>query len=420
MRAPVRMNLAGEAVILHPPPQMVLLTTDFKPLTGGIAAYLHHLCESAALDAPVTVYSTVSTNGESWERHYVHRVLRAVPPRQVGTMVGDRFPSIRRFHTACHFLRHRRSAARLVRALVRDHGHTAAYYIGLWNLESHFWCAALRRQGLSYTLIAHGLEVVAPLYGRLPHWRRADFMGAARIIGPSHATADVVRKRIGQRNGIVVVHPGVELSGAVTDEARRLARVRLAVEDRVVLLSLGRLVRRKGVDLALHRVAELRGRFPSLCFLIAGDGPERGSLEALARQLGLAASVRFLGAVDDAARGDLYAASDVFVTLNRELGGTDFEGFGIVFLEAGLAECPVVGGRNGGVVDAIEDGVTGLLVDPENAGETRAALERLLADGGLRQRMGRAGRERALTKFSWDASGTRFRMLRKEETHGER
>lgn len=397
----------------------VLLTTDFKPNTGGIAAYLHQLWEGAATEAPATVYSTVPVWGEQWPRAYDLRAVPSPGPRAVGTMPGDGIALIRRLNTARYFLRHRRAATRLVHRLLAEHGSSVDIFIGLWGLESHFWCAALRRAGIPYVLFVHGAEVTAPFYGRLPAWRAHDFGAACAIIGPSRGTADMVRARLSLEAAPAVVAPGVSESASGVGVQRSAASVRSTLgiadaNDGLLLLTVARLVRRKGVDLVLRRVAELAPEFPTLHYVVAGDGPERSTLESLAVELGIRDRVHFLGAVDDATRNELYGASDLFVTLNRELAGSEFEGFGIVFLEAGLAGLPVIGGRNGGVPDAIEHRRTGLLVDPENALESRDALRLLLRDAERRREMGRAGRARALSRFSWAEAQRQFAAIRRK------
>ena len=193
--------------------------------------------------------------------------------------------------------------------------------------------------------------------------------------------------------------------------AARAAALRddLEVRTAPVLLSLGRLVARKGFDRVLRSAAVLRARFPGLAVIVAGDGPERKPLESLARDLGLEQSVRMTGAVDELTKWALYDLCDLFVMPNRLLGGADWEGFGIVFVEAALASRAVVGGRNGGVPDAVEEGVTGVLVDPEDQAALTSAIEHLLADDGLRGRMGRAGKDRARTRFSGEVVAREFR-----------
>jgi phosphatidylinositol alpha-1,6-mannosyltransferase len=94
---------------------------------------------------------------------------------------------------------------------------------------------------------------------------------------------------------------------------------------------------------------------------------------------------------------------------NRVLGGADWEGFGIVFLEAALSRRPSIAGRSGGAGDAVVDEVTGLLVDPESPHELTHALRRLLQDDQLRDRLGRAGQEMARTRFTSGAAAESLR-----------
>lgn len=393
---------------------LVLLTTDFKPNTGGIAEYLHHLCEGATPDSPVVVYSTVRSGGAPWPHTYALRVIPSPGQRLVGTMWGDGVPILRRLNTGRYFLRQRRFARRLVHRVLSEHGADADVFVGLWGLESHFWCAELRRVGVRYSLFAYGAEATAPFYGHMPKWRAQDFSGAHSVIGCSQGTADVIQARLAPPRAPLVLHPGITARAA--ERPRDLPGLGMGAkaENDLLLLTVARLVPRKGVDLVIRRVAELAAEFSGLRYAVVGDGPERAALDSLATQLGIRDRVLFLGAVDDATRNGLYVACDLFVTLNRELDGSDFEGFGIVFLEAGLAEKAVVGGRNGGVPDAIAHGHTGLLVDPEDAGESREAIRSLLTDAARRQAMGRAGRTRALESFSWDAATRRFAAIRRQ------
>jgi phosphatidylinositol alpha-1,6-mannosyltransferase len=119
--------------------------------------------------------------------------------------------------------------------------------------------------------------------------------------------------------------------------------------------------------------------------------------------------VTFAGFVPEEELPGCYAAADLFVMVSRELASRgDVEGFGIVYLEASAAGRPVVAGRSGGVEDAVEDGVSGILVDPEDPGALVEALTRLLRDPDLRRRMARAGRERVVTQFSRESGAAAF------------
>jgi phosphatidylinositol alpha-1,6-mannosyltransferase len=175
-------------------------------------------------------------------------------------------------------------------------------------------------------------------------------------------------------------------------------------------LSVGNLVERKGHDLVLRALPQLKQRWPGLLYVIVGDGPFRPALEALAEQLGVASSVRFAGRVDSAALPAFYRLCDVFVMPSRlRAEHHDVEGFGIVYIEAGACGKPVVGGLSGGTEDAIAEGETGLLVDPGDANALAAALARILEDPGFARTLGENARRRAAAEFTWAAFAGKLR-----------
>jgi phosphatidyl-myo-inositol dimannoside synthase len=389
------------------PDRVVFVTTDFRPSTGGIADYLHRLADSLTVHVPVTVMSTVASQGASWPHRYQLDELAPLPARRLGSRVGDGIPPVRKLHTALYFAAMRRFGNEVIARIGLRSDEKVVVLIGLWDTASHFWCAAAQRATVPYRLFAYGAEIVNPLYGGLPAWRGADFAAAVAVIGCSRATAALASDRFSLSRSPVVVHPPVgprPPSGDLTESSAAL-RCRAGIGDGPVLLSVGRLVARKGFDLVLRSVADLRDETPGLTYVLAGDGPERSNLEALSRDLNLSNHVRFLGAVDDDTKWAAYDACDVFVMPNRVSGGSDFEGFGIVFLEAGLSQRAVIGGRNGGTADAVVDELTGLLVDPEEPGSLTRAIRRLVYDAALRDRLGRAGAIRARDLHSADAAG---------------
>lgn len=391
----------------------ILLTTDFKPMTGGIAEYLGSLWQEVARSASVEVMTNVEIGSVSWEHRYTLSPLPPAPRRRLGLRIGDALAITRKMNTANYFHGLRKYAEETVGRL-RCSGTAPEIFIGVWDVTSHFWCLALRRAGIPYSIHVHGLEVSSPFYGSLPSWRRADFCHAKTLFANSWGTARLIEEKIMPGLPIKVVNPGIKAApsaGKYTAGIEELRRS-LGLPREVVLLSVGRLVPRKGFDLVLQGVAELVAEFPDITYLVAGGGPDEERLRNLSATLGIDSRVRFLGEVDEPTKATFYELCDIFVMPNRILGGIDWEGFGIVFLEAALAEKPVIGGNNGGVADAVEHGVTGFLVDTDNdATETVLALRSLLSDRSLRKRMGRAARERAVEAFTWDAIGAGFLAL---------
>jgi phosphatidylinositol alpha-1,6-mannosyltransferase len=169
----------------------------------------------------------------------------------------------------------------------------------------------------------------------------------------------------------------------------------------------GRLVERKGHDTVIRAMPEVLNRVPDAAYVIVGGGPESERLVRLAEDTGVARHVHLLGRLPRGEMVGLLSRCDVLVMPSRQVG-TSVEGFGIVFLEAGALGKPVVGGRSGGIPDAIEEGVTGLLVDPEDTVALAEAITSILADPDLAGRMGEAGRERVERLFTWDKVAERI------------
>jgi phosphatidylinositol alpha-1,6-mannosyltransferase len=147
---------------------------------------------------------------------------------------------------------------------------------------------------------------------------------------------------------------------------------------------------------------------PDAAYLLVGDGPDRRRLEQLARKHGVADAVVFAGEVPNQELPDYYNLCDAFVMLSRDrclkTGGSLGEGFGIVFLEAAACGKPAVGGRSGGIPEAVSDGVSGLLADPLDVPAVAQTITQLLQDPDLAHRLGEQGRKRVMEQFTWQRS----------------
>jgi len=170
-----------------------------------------------------------------------------------------------------------------------------------------------------------------------------------------------------------------------------------------VILTVGRLIERKGHDIVIRAMARLASEFPAARYVVVGDGPRGPYLRDLVASVALQDRVVFVGEVRKEDLPLYYQAADVFAMVSRarERQG-DVEGFGLVYLEAGACAKPVVAGRSGGVPDAVVDGVTGLLVSPESVEEVADALARLLRDRELAAKLGQAGRQRVEREMNWE------------------
>jgi glycosyltransferase involved in cell wall biosynthesis len=162
---------------------------------------------------------------------------------------------------------------------------------------------------------------------------------------------------------------------------------------------------RKGIRFLIQAAATLRGRYPGIRLVIAGDGFERPELERLAGELGIADVTTFLGWVPNEDLPKYFRSAAVSVIPSLE------EGFGIPAAEAMGCETPVIASDAGGLPEVVEHEVTGLIVPRGDANALAAALDRLLGDPALRRRMGKAGRERALRLFDWDRTAAELEQV---------
>jgi glycosyltransferase involved in cell wall biosynthesis len=193
-----------------------------------------------------------------------------------------------------------------------------------------------------------------------------------------------------------ILYPGVDptIAGEVAIPSG-------AIRKRILFV--GRLVRRKGLKDLIDAFKVVSEEIPDATLEIVGDGPEKRELEHMVADLGLGGKVSLFGTLRGKPLFERYSYCDVFVMPSVTLPD-DVEGFGTVFLEAGLFRKPSVGTTSGGIPEAVEDGRTGLLVPEGNAGELAQALRRLLTDTRLASSLGLNARERVLSKFTWEES----------------
>jgi phosphatidylinositol alpha-1,6-mannosyltransferase len=257
---------------------------------------------------------------------------------------------------------------------------------------------------LPQIIFAHGNEI---LHALRPGWSRPReiLQAAARVIAVSGYTRDLVLRAGVPSERVTVIHPGCDMTRihqvpVPDEELGRLTRGRPRARR---LLTVGNLVERKGHDVVIRAIAALGPRANDLVYLVAGDGPHAAVLQRLSEELGVADRVAFLGRVGESDLRLLYSMADAFVMVSRERSDQcDVEGFGIVYIEAAACGLPVIAGRSGGVSDAVVDGITGLLVQPDSPHAVAEAIDRLLTTPGMASAMGHAARARAIAGFRWE------------------
>ncbi len=356
----------------------LLVTNDYPPKVGGIQSYLWEIYRRLPQDK-VVVYTTPHPDSESFDQKQTHKIIRSkqrvlLPTRQVANQI--------------------RSLAEVenIDFIMYD----PAVPIGILGPKI----------GIPYGVILHGAEVTIP--GRVPIARSliANVLQHAKLVvtAGDYSTKEAIRAAK-QNLPVCVIPPGVDIDRfkPLDEQARSTIRERFNFkDDDEVILTLSRLVPRKGMDVLISATSELMKTRPRVHLLIAGTGRDLRRLKALAQSTN--APVTFLGFVSDDEVAELYGMADVFGMICRvRWGGLEQEGFGIVFLEAAACGVPQIAGRSGGADEAVLEGETGFVVDnPTDSNAVKQALEKLLTDSETREEMGRNSRARAEKEFSYD------------------
>lgn len=370
--------------------RLAILSTDFPPLPGGIANLFRDVARACSAEASVTVLAPRIRGAKRFDHHEPYPVIR----------VGDL--SISR-------------EARLIQSLLRLHRSEGIDLLicATWLPSGLNAYLVSRLRGTPYVVWAHGSDIAddwhtprrAVKSGLLP-LKKLILGHAAGIIANSQYTRRLVEAQGIPSSGIHVIVPAVDTDRFVPGiPSASMSRLRKGAQH--CLLTVARLDAHKGHRLVLRALAHYLRDMAGLRYLIAGSGPEEQSLRRLVDSLGLTQMVDFLGFVPDEDLPDLYRVADLFVMPSEFLPGRWdlIEGFGIAYVEASASGKPVIGGRSGGTEDAVQDGVTGILVDPHDVAALARAIRMVLSNRLLGERLGRAGR-------AWVSEELSLRRLR--------
>lgn len=266
-----------------------------------------------------------------------------------------------------------------------------------------------------YTIFLHGLDLslaqASPWKKRLTRLilNRADHIISANSRTAAEARGLVNPEQIAK---VTVVNPGIDPQLPSYDQnVINDLKLKYKLTNKKILLTVARLVSRKGIDLVIKAVSFCQDK--NLHYLVIGQGPLESELRKLIQELDLSQQVTLLTEVDDYIKSQFFQLADIFLLTSRDEAG-DYEGFGIVYLEAGLAGKPVIASLGGGVGDAVIDNETGLLVKAEPSA-IKDAIIKLANYEGLRRRLGDNGRKRAQVNFAWSNQASKIINLLKNQ-----
>lgn len=266
--------------------------------------------------------------------------------------------------------------------------------------------------GIPYLCYVHGEEINVASGSRELTWlARKSLHQASLVLANSNNSQRMLCGQWGLgENAVRVLHPGVDtehFTPAAPDIAWRQAR---GWDGRKVIVTVGRLQRRKGHDQMIAALPQIRQSIPNVLYAIVGDGEERKSLEHSAQSLGVVNQVQFIGEVDDHELRNCYQQCDLFALPNRQIG-KDIEGFGMVLLEAQACGRPVLAGDSGGTAETMQVPDTGRIVDCTGPALLAEAVIELLSNPEQLERMGQAARLWVERQFDWSPLSLQARAL---------
>jgi phosphatidyl-myo-inositol dimannoside synthase len=354
--------------------KITVIAPDFKPMLGGVAEYSFQLAEklnqSGILDFVITPniqvescnFNFAAPKKIEWIQDFKNRGLIKSKIYSLLYLSQLRWLEVSQ---AWHWLFHR----------------DQVFIIVTWLISplSKRWLFILNFLQIPYAIVLHGKDIIIASQFDTD-WFEKTCAKAQLIIFNSQATATLFQEyQPNLKVADYILYPSVDLNyfqGATLYSVADLAKVfNCNLSNKLIISSVCRLVKRKGIDLAIAAIAPILKTNQDLIYIIMGIGEEYQSIQAKISSLNLDDRVKLVGDLNDDYKFSLLSASSIFIMPNICLDGNDFEGFGISFLEASFFENVTIGGRNGGVVEAIKDGHSGFLVDADSAGGLDAIRE---------------------------------------------
>ena len=375
--------------------KILCITNDFGPRAGGIETFVIGLIERLPFGS-VIVYTSAQESSApydlKWLQDFGVEVVRDKSKILLPT------PGV----------------AYCVNALVRERKITTVFFgaaapLGLLS-------KGLRRAGVK--------EIVALTHGHEVWWSKVfPFTLAMKSISRQvntltylgEFTRNAISKSVTKvaAQSMVKIAPGIDTDHFSPQDAREL-RNELGLTEKKVIVSVGRLVHRKGQDVLIEAMPAIIKDVPEAHILMIGEGPYRSYLENRVRVLGIQERVTFIGRIQYADLPRYICVGDLFVMPSRSrLAGLEVEGLGIVYLEASACGLPVIAGDSGGAPDAVIEGETGLVVDGTSKSDVAAAVVELLLDPDRSKAMGIRGRQWIIQEWRWEIWSARFAELLK-------
>ena len=381
------------------PKKTLLIPGDFPPITSGIATYFYEIWKF--FDSGKNIILAAKYKGwQKLDKNASLNIIRHYIP------TGDSYVS--KFaksvlYTFWTIVLHLQYDFNLIHCgQVLSSGFTG------WLMKKLF--------GIPYVIYVYGSETYR--FGSNPYLAQAMkifLQDAKKIIPNSNFTKDEFIEFGIPKNRFKIVNPGVDIEKFNPTEPNQKLIQKYNLQNKKVLLTVGRLDIRKGHDRVIQALSQLKSEYPEIRYLIVGSGEEEQRLKTLVTEHELEKQVTFCGYISDEVLPDFYNLADIFILMNRQTSQDigrkgDYEGFGIVFLEAAASGLPVIAGNFGGIRDAIANGETGFIIE-DDIDKIKESIESLLNNPKLSQKMGYKARKRVENQYTWKLKSQQIKSI---------
>ena len=371
----------------------LFITNDFGPRAGGIETFVHGLIERLPRGS-VIVYTSAQPESDKFDAKWLSEFgVEVVRDRSKILLPTPRVIK------ACQNLVKSRKLTRVA--------FGAAAPLGIM-------ARSMRSAGTEKIVaLTHGHEV---WWAKVPPFSFAIKFMSKNIDAITYLgdyTRGEISKAISKNDvsKLVQIAPGIDVDHFVPTDSSEL-RAQLGLADKAVIISVGRLVHRKGQDKLISALPAIRAAVPNVHLVLVGVGPHQKFLENLVAKLNVADCVTFIGRINYSELPKYICVGDIFAMPSRSrFFGLEVEGLGIVYLEASACGLPVVGGKSGGAPDAVLVGETGVVVDGTNSSEIAEACIDLLNNPELCALMGATGRAWIIENWRWEIWATKYAEL---------
>ena len=378
--------------------KILLVTNDFGPRAGGIETFVIGLLERIK-GHQVTVFTSQQGNTSVYDQQWL-----------------DKF-GVRVIRDQSKILLPFWRVTRAVKKIVESK-----------NIDVVVFGAAAPLALMSPSLRKSGVKkIIALTHGHEVWWAKIfPFRLAIKRIGKNvdhltylgEFTREAISKALTRKSAteMVKIAPGIDTAHFIPQPDAMQKREELGLQDKKIIISVGRLVHRKGQDNLIQAMPAVLKKIPNAHLLLVGEGPYRKHLEKLVIKSSLEQNVTFAGRIMYERLPSYLSAADLFAMPSRSrFFGLEVEGLGIVYLEASACGIPVVAGNSGGAPDAVLEGVTGLCVDGTNIEQITAAIVEICSDAERASQMGAAGRNWIVDQWRWDIWSKEFNALLVEQ-----